>query len=137
MTHAGDIDPSEALEVLRAEPDAVLVDVRTSAEWAYVGLPDLRGIRKATITIEWNHTGGGHNSAFLEELQAAGVDKDAAVLFLCRSGARSAAAADAATQHGWSRAHNISGGFEGGPDGDQHRGTVEGWKAEGLPWVQS
>ena len=68
---------------------------------------------------------------------SAGADKDAPVLFLCRSGARSRSAAIALTAAGFSRAYNIVGGFEGDLDGDRHRGQTNGWKAAGLPWKQS
>ncbi len=137
MSHAGDLTPTEAYDLLQQDPDAVLVDVRTSAEWAFVGLPDLSGLDKQVRTIEWNHLGGVRNDDFMDQLAAEGIDTDAPVLFLCRSGARSDAAATAATDAGFTRAHNIVGGFEGDLDGDKHRGTVGGWKATGLPWVQS
>jgi rhodanese-related sulfurtransferase len=135
--HAGDLTPEEAYELLEDEPQAVLVDVRTAAEWTFVGVPDLREVGRDLVTIEWSTFPGGRpNPAFLDQLADAGVAKDAPVLFLCRSGARSAAAAVAATQAGWERAHNVSGGFEGDLDGHRHRG-VGGWKAAGLPWAQS
>jgi rhodanese-related sulfurtransferase len=58
------------------------------------------------------------------------------VLFLCRSGARSRAAAVALTGLGFAKAFNVAGGFEGDPDGERHRGNINGWKAAGLPWRQ-
>lgn len=137
MTHAGDLTPDEAYELLEEEPDAVLVDVRTDAEWTYVGLPDLTEVDKQVVRIQWStFPDGARNTAFLDQLAAEGIAKDAPVLFLCRSGARSTAAADAATQQGWTRAHNIAGGFEGDRDRQGHRGTTAGWKAAGLPWTQ-
>ncbi|WP_370328434.1 rhodanese-like domain-containing protein [Euzebya sp.] len=137
MAHAGDISPEEAWDVLEDDRDAVLVDVRTRAEWTYVGLPDLDDVDKAVVRIEWSTADGGRNEAFLDELDAEGLDPDTPVLFLCRSGARSAAAAEAATAHGYTRAHNVAGGFEGPRDAAGHRGTSAGWKAAGLPWTQS
>jgi rhodanese-related sulfurtransferase len=76
------------------------------------------------------------NAAFAEELAAVVPSRDAPVVFICRSGARSRAAAIAATRLGYARAHNLSGGFEGVHDGERHRGRVDGWKASGLPWTQ-
>jgi len=70
------------------------------------------------------------------EIAKAGADRNAPVLFLCRSGARSRAAAIAMTRAGYTRAYNISGGFEGDLDGQRHRGGTNGWKASGLPWRQ-
>src|SRR5438067_1964979 len=98
MTYAGDVSPGQAYELLANDPDAVLVDVRTRAEWTYVGLPDLRPLGKHVVTVEWQrYPDGAPNQAFLDELAAAGVEPEQPVLFLCRSGARSAAAAQAAT----------------------------------------
>ena len=136
MSYAGDVTPEQAWTALHDEPAAVLVDVRTRAEWSYVGLPDLDAIGKQPVLIEWQtYPAGAVNERFTEQLEAAGVAKDAPVYFLCRSGARSVSAATAATQQGWSRSHNILDGFEGPHDDARHR-TVAGWKVAGLPWVQ-
>ena len=59
------------------------------------------------------------------------------IYFLCRSGVRSKHAAIAMTEAGWARCFNIASGFEGPPDPAGHRGTVDGWKAQGLPWTQT
>jgi rhodanese-related sulfurtransferase len=136
MSYAGDVTPAEAWEALSDDPAAVLVDVRTSAEWSYVGLPDLRALGKDVVLVEWQtYPTGALNEDFVAELSAAGIDEQAPVYFLCRSGVRSVAAAESATAAGWARAHNVSEGFEGPHDGEQHR-TVSGWKVAGLPWVQ-
>lgn len=135
MTHAGDLSPQQAWEGLESEPDAVLVDVRTRPEWAFVGLPDLAPIGKRVVPIEWStFPDGTLNAAFLDQLRAT-VPVDAPVYFLCRSGARSAAAAEAATAAGWDAAHNVVDGFEGPLDEQGHR-AVAGWKQAGLPWRQ-
>ena len=134
--YAGDVDPSEAYAELQSEADAVLVDVRTRAEWSYVGQPDLARIGKRVIFLEWQHFPDGTlNGAFVQQLREAGLVEGVPVYFLCRSGARSASAAKAAAAAGLGPAYNVSDGFEGhlGPDG--HR-TVSGWKAAGLPWRQ-
>lgn len=135
MSRAGDVTPREAWDLLAGDPDAVLVDVRTHAEWSFVGVPDLTGLGKEPVLVQWNdYPGGQRNPAFLDELAAAVPARDATVLFLCRSGARSVGAADAAADAGWSAAHNVLDGFEG-PTVDGHRGST-GWRAEGLPWTQ-
>ena len=137
MAYAGDLGPREAYELLAQDPDAVLVDVRTRAEWTYVGLPDLAPLGKELVRVEWQrYPDGGPNHAFLDELAAAGVDPERPVLFLCRSGVRSAAAAETASRSGFSQAYNVRDGFEGPLDADGHRG-VRGWRAAGLPWRQS
>ena len=136
MSYAGDVTPAEAWEGLSTDPAAVLVDVRTAAEWSYVGLPDLRRLGKDVVRIEWQtYPTGAVNAHFVAQLEAAGVDRAATVYFLCRSCVRSVSAATTATQHGWSRSHNVLHGFEGPHDETRHR-TVAGWKVAGLPWVQ-
>lgn len=137
MTYAGDLSPEETFSLLRDESDAVLVDVRTAAEWAYVGLPDLSPLGRDVLRIEWvRYPDGARNEAFVAELAAAGVPHQAPVAFLCRSGVRSKGAAAAATAAGYARAYNIVDGFEGQLDAAGHRG-VGGWKSAGLPWRQS
>lgn len=137
MGYAGDLAPSEAFELLRSDAAAVLVDVRTRAEWAYVGLPDLQPIGKDVLLVEWNRfPDGAQNPGFLDELAAAGVAPEQPVVFLCRSGVRSVAAAEAASRAGYARAYNVLEGFEGPLDADGHRGH-RGWRAAGLPWRQS
>ena len=135
--YAGDIDCKEAWAILERDADAVLVDVRTVPEWEFVGLPDLGSIGKQTALVQWQiYRGPAPNPEFLAELEAATVAKDATVLFLCRSGARSMSAAISATAAGYQTCYNIAGGFEGPPDGEGHRGLVDGWKARSLPWEQ-
>jgi rhodanese-related sulfurtransferase len=132
---------------LRGDSAAVLVDCRSQAEWSFVGVPDLSAAGKHPVLIEWQSfvpgtpdTGGQPrmlpNRGFAQDLERAGVAKDAAVVFICRSGGRSRSAAIAMTQAGWQRCYNLAGGFEGAHDATHHRGTAEGWKAAGLPWVQ-
>ena len=134
--YAGDLNPVESWELLATNPDAVLVDVRTDAEWRFVGVPDTSALNKGAFLVEWN-TASGRNPDFLEELAAHGVKPGAGpVLFLCRSGVRSIAAAQAATEAGIEPSYNITEGFEGPLDDSGHRGST-GWKASGLPWRQS
>src|SRR5450631_4383540 len=136
MGYAGDMDPAEAYAALESDGDAVLVDVRTSAEWSYVGLPDLARLGKPVVFLEWQHFPDGTlNRSFVQQLREAGVVEGVPVYFLCRSGARSAAAAKAATAAGLGPAYNVADGFEG-PLGDDGHRDVAGWKAAGLPWRQ-
>lgn len=137
MDYAGEIGVSDAWRLLQEDPDAVLLDVRTLAEWQFVGLPDLSSVGRRTVTVEWQQFPSGQpNPDFLGQIQGAGIKPDQTVLCLCRSGQRSLHAARLLTQAGYGKAYNITEGFEGRPDGEGHRGTVEGWKAAGLPWRQ-
>ena len=98
MSYAGDITPLEAWKLLSDNPEAVLVDVRTDAEWRFVGVPDLSSLGRDVVYIEWNTTDGRRNGNFLTELreQVAPVEgggDERPVVFLCRSGNRSIGAA--------------------------------------------
>ncbi len=140
--YAGDVTPAEAWEMLNSNPSAQLIDVRTMAEWSYVGLPDLSGLGREAHLVEWQSfpqmaANPNFVAAATQKLRAAGVGAETPLVFLCRSGARSRAAAMAMTQAGYSKSYNISGGFEGDLDQTGHRGTRNGWKASGLPWRQS
>lgn len=140
--YAGDVSAQEAFDRLSQQPNAILVDVRTQAEWTFVGLPDLRSLGMEPVLSEWqSFPPSGPNPEFVKSVSDAlvkkGLDLDAPIYFLCRSGARSAAAATVLTQAGYTQCYNISDGFEGPLDETGHRGTRSGWKAAGLPWIQS
>lgn len=139
MSYAGDLTPDEAFELLRSRPDAVLVDVRTRAEWSYVGIPDLTGLGRDAVLLEWQTypDGAVNPPGFVQTLTRVAAGEATPLLFLCRSGVRSVAAAQAAAQAGYEQAYNVTEGFEGGPDAHGHRGTEAGWKVRGLPWRQS
>ncbi len=137
--YAGDVSPGEAFRTLGENSKARLIDVRTRAEWNFVGLPELPGGRP--LLAEWQvFPQMAVNPRFADEAAAmiaeSGGDASAPVFLLCRSGARSRSAAMALTARGFTAAYNIAGGFEGDHDGEGHRGGTNGWKAEGLPWRQ-
>ncbi|MGB3302202.1 rhodanese-like domain-containing protein [Gordonia sp. (in: high G+C Gram-positive bacteria)] len=135
--YRGDMTCTKAWELLEEDPDTVLVDCRTQAEWSFVGVPDLTSIGKRAVFIEWiDYPDGALNPRFVEQLHEAGITPDHRVLFLCRSGQRSMGAAEAAVSAGFAQAYNILDGFEGATDAAGHRGGA-GWRAESLPWRQS
>jgi rhodanese-related sulfurtransferase len=135
--YAGDIKPTEAWEILEKEPAACLIDVRTDAEWRYVGLPKLDELDKKTHCICWQIFPDNRvNDRFVDEVKAQGIRPDQPLLLLCRSGQRSRHAAIALTAAGYKVCYNVAEGFEGDRDGAGHRGTVGGWKVAGLPWGQ-
>ncbi|MDH4983197.1 rhodanese-like domain-containing protein [Hyphomicrobium sp. D-2] len=139
--HIEDVPVEEAWARLSKDESAVLIDVRTRAEWTFVGLPDLSGIGKRVLTVEWqtypeSDVNAGFAERLTQALDAAGATKDTELLFICRSGARSRMAAEAMTRAGFRQCRNVADGFEGPLDADRHRGQVAGWKAAGLAWVQ-
>ena len=131
LPYAGALLPLEVHTLMQNVPGAKLIDVRTQAEWDYVGhVPE-------SVLIEWNiYPSGQRNPRFVEQLQARVARTEAPVMFLCRSGARLHHAAVAATQAGYPNSYNVLEGFEGEKDPHGHRGTVGGWRFAGLPWVQ-
>jgi rhodanese-related sulfurtransferase len=140
--YAGDVSAREAWGGLAGDAAATLVDVRSRAEWTYVGVPVLASIGKPTVLVEWDEFPSGQLvpdfiGRLKAELDRHGVGKDAPLYFICRSGNRSRHAAVAATAAGYSKAFNIEQGFEGRLDADRHRGTQGSWKEENLPWAQS
>ena len=131
------VAPKQAFQALQTDPAARLVDVRTKADWSYERLPDLSGTGQEPVLVPWQVFPTMQvNGDFMGHLKQAGVGPEHKVYFLCRSGVRSAAAAQAALAAGYQHAYNIAGGFEGPPDEEGHRGQVAGWKADGLPWRQ-
>ncbi|MEZ5851388.1 MAG: rhodanese-like domain-containing protein [Hyphomicrobiaceae bacterium] len=127
---------------LKAEPATFLIDVRTRAEWSFVGTPDLSSIGKQVLLVEWlTFPENRPNPAFVAQLTATleqmGADRDAGLYFICRSGARSLQAANAMAAAGYRNCHNVAEGFEGPLDAARHRGRQSGWKADELPWVQA
>ncbi|HEX5142692.1 MAG TPA: rhodanese-like domain-containing protein, partial [Mycobacterium sp.] len=102
-------------------------------------VPDVSGLGREVVYVEWNRLDGTHNDAFVEDLLNKIGDAGSGerpVVFLCRSGNRSIGAAESATAAGIAPSYNVLDGFEGNLDADRHRGST-GWKAVGLPWVQS
>ncbi|MGA9540749.1 MAG: rhodanese-like domain-containing protein [Methyloceanibacter sp.] len=136
-----EVDVASAWSALQGNPRSQLVDVRTRAEWTYVGIPDLGALGKRTVLVEWQtFPDQSVDPRFAErlanELQALGVQVDDDLFFICRSGSRSLAAARAMASAGYRACHNVTEGFEGPLDDDRHRGSLCGWKAIGLPWLQ-
>jgi rhodanese-related sulfurtransferase len=137
LGYAGEITPAEAWERLASDPSAKVIDVRTQAEWSFVGVPDLSSLGRQVLLVSWQvFPAMARNEAFAAQVEANGAGKGDTLLLLCRSGVRSKAAAEFLTGLGYTAAWNVTDGFEGPHDSTKHRGTVAGWKASGLPWAQ-
>ena len=131
LPYAGALSPREAFELWQQAANARLVDVRTKAEFDWVGRVP------GAVEIEFSlYPGNVRNPDFLAQLNGA-VERVAPVMFLCRSGGRSHHAAMLATQAGYTECYNVLEGFEGDRDASGHRNTIGGWRAAGLPWIQS
>lgn len=137
QSYAGDMDPAATWRALSEDSSACMVDVRTNAEWSFVGLPDLGSLGRQIVCVSWKlFPDNALNAEFVEQVRAAGVEPGQRVFLLCRSGQRSRDAAIALTAAGFEACYNVAEGFEGDRDGTGHRGTVNGWKIAGLPWQQ-
>ena len=129
--YAGDLTPSEAYTVLTELANAKLIDVRTQPELDFVGLVP------GSVLVEWQHYPDMRSNPKFAETLAQRVEEGDYLLFLCRTGVRSAAAATFMAAQGYSHCFNVMEGFEGQKDSEGRRGTIEGWKVAGLPWINS
>ncbi len=138
LNYAGDVSPKTSWEMMENDPAAHMVDVRTPEEWAYVGIPNLSSIEREVFFVPWLFFPRGDiNPDFVAQIiESTGATPDTTILLLCRSGVRSAYGAQAMTQAGFKDCYNVAHGFEGDKDQHGHRGTVNGWKVDGLPWAQ-
>ena len=131
LPYEGALSPREAFELLSLAPGSKLVDVRTRAELEWVGRVP------GSVEIEWQSWPTGQlNPSFFNELEKQ-IDKESLVMFLCRSGARSHAAAMSAKQSGFLTVYNVLEGFEGDKDPEGRRGNLGGWRQADLPWRQN
>lgn len=139
-----EMSPAETYDALLKTDDAILIDVRTKAEWAFVGIPDLSAENRRLLLSEWKqYPDMAQNSDFVEDvMNALDGQLPSKLFFICRSGARSMQAAHAmavslSAKGGNGECVNVAEGFEGDLGPDSHRGTIGGWKAAGLPWRQN
>lgn len=139
--YEADVSVQDCWQTLEARADGFLIDVRTSAEWNFVGLPQTPAGAGPVILAEWQtyptmQVDRAFAERVAETVRARGGTEQSPLFFLCRSGARSMGSAAALTAAGFAHCYNVADGFEGPPDAQGHRGTVAGWKAAGLPWTQ-
>jgi rhodanese-related sulfurtransferase len=132
--YRGDIEPPEAFDRLKKNASAVLIDVRTQPEWTFVGVPQVERLMRVSWQV---YPQMDVNANFVKDVEAMGLSKDTEILCLCRSGARSASAATALSNAGFTNCWNIAQGFEGDKNAEGRRGASNGWKAASLPWTQS
>lgn len=142
-SYKADLSPKQVWALMEERPDTtVLVDVRSRAEWTFVGIPETAPAMKPVVLQEWQmfpsmEVDIRFASALAQKLNSLSMSTDATLCFLCRSGVRSMAAASVMAEVGYKQSCNVTSGFEGDPDANGHRGTQSGWKADGLPWRQS
>lgn len=138
LSNYENVTSKDAYKILCEEENSYLIDVRTDAEWQFVGFPDLSKAKKEVFFIQWQVLPEMKiNEDFALEFEKIGIkDKNSKLFLLCRSGVRSAYAANLLSKKGYENCFNITDGFEGRHDEKGHRGNKEGWKAIKLPWIQ-
>ncbi len=138
MSYAGDITPEEAWKLLNDDPEAVLVDCRTDAEWRFVGVADLSSLERDVVYVEWNSTDGRHNDGFVDDLVAVGRRHPATGRWCsCVAPATARSAPPRPRPKRVSRRPTTCWtDSKATSTSDKHRGRT-GWKAVGLPWKQS
>lgn len=134
LPYAGALTPQEAFEILKTNPKALLIDVRTQAERELVGRVP------GALAVEWAfYPGMVANEHFpqqlVAQLDAQNCDTNSVLIFLCRTGGRSNNAATVAARLGFKQVYNMLEGFEGEANSQQQRTFINGWKHAGLPWV--
>lgn len=137
------INPKEAFELLKNDQNSVLIDVRTFEEFTFVGLADSQAFDDRMLALPWQvFPSMQENPEFGEKLEDSLKDffgnaiEEIKLVFMCRSGGRSMAAANYSLNLGYKNCYNLTGGFEGDLDQSYHRGNINGWKAANLPWRQ-
>lgn len=125
------LTPKQAHEFLQTNPEAVFIDVRSEMEFLFVGHPE------GAILIPWYDAPDWEvDPNFAAHVKIA-ASMNRPVVLICRSGRRSMEAGEALEKAGMSEVYNVLHGFEGDLDEHHHRSTVNGWRFEGLPWVQT
>ncbi|MEO5700974.1 MAG: rhodanese-like domain-containing protein [Casimicrobiaceae bacterium] len=125
------LKPQEAHRFLHDNPEAVLIDCRSEIEYLFVGHP------VGAHHVAWNDGPDWDiNPHFVGQVRKI-ASMNRPVLVICRSGQRSISAGQTLEQAGFGEVYNVLEGFEGPLDEEHHRGTVSGWRMEGLPWEQS
>jgi len=126
------LTPKETVDLLENNPNALFIDCRSEMEFLFVGHP------KGAMHVPWNDGPDWEiNPHFTGEIRKlAGHVQDRPVVLICRSGNRSVDAGKILESIGFSRVYNVLYGFEGELDNQHHRGTINGWRFDGLPWEQ-
>ena len=139
MPELHDLSPAAAYALLQTNPHSILIDIRSSMEYLFVGHP------VGSVHIAWidepDWSPNPHFAAEVEQLltgkfKGCQPHTDISVMLICRSGKRSRDAGNALLSAGFQQIMHVDEGFEGERDDDHHRSTLGGWRFHGLPWEQ-
>jgi rhodanese-related sulfurtransferase len=137
--HPNALTPQAAWQMLQDDPRAVLVDIRSTMEYLFVGHP------KGAVHVAWidepEWTVNPHFVTDIRKLLLGGASctedhRCAPIILICRSGKRSLDAGRTLLDAGFGQVYHVHEGFEGELDEEHHRSTRGGWRFRGLPWEQ-
>ncbi len=132
------IDPKAAWQLCQENPRTILIDIRSSMEYLFVGHPE------GAVHVPWiDEPDWVVNPNFVTDVRKLmlggvvdGSDGSVPIILICRSGKRSNEAGQVLVDAGISNVYNVDEGFEGELDEHHHRSTTGGWRFHNLPWQQ-
>ena len=137
MSYKRNLLPKMAIERLQSNPQALFVDVRSKAEYKYVGYPENSILIPWIDDPDWEPNPEAFSEAVMQELDGRENLSDTEIILICRSGFRSNEALKCLENKGFTQVSHVASGFEGDLDENDHRGNLNGWRHDGMPWSQS
>ena len=137
MSYKRNLLPKMAVERLQNNPQALFVDVRSKAEFKYVGFPENSILIPWIDDPDWEPNPEAFSDLVMQELDGRENLSDTEIILICRSGFRSNEALKCLENKGFTQVSHVASGFEGDLDENDHRGNLNGWRHDGMPWSQS
>ena len=137
MSYKRNLLPKMAVERLQNNPQTLFVDVRSKAEFKYVGYPENSILIPWIDDPDWEPNPEAFSDAVMQELDGRENLSDIEIILICRSGFRSNEALKCLENKGFTQVSHVASGFEGDLDENDHRGNLNGWRHDGMPWSQS
>ena len=137
MSYKRNLLPKMAVERLQNNPQALFVDVRSKAEYKYVGYPENSILIPWIDDPDWQPNPEAFSEAVMQELDGRENLLNTEIILICRSGFRSNEALKCLENKGFTQVSHVASGFEGDLDENDHRGNLNGWRHDGMPWLQS
>ena len=137
MSYKRNLLPKMAVERLQSNSQALFVDVRSKAEYKYVGFPENSILIPWIDDPDWEPNPEAFSDAVMQELDGRENLLNTEIILICRSGFRSNEALKCLENKGFTQVSHVASGFEGDLDENDHRGNLNGWRHDGMPWSQS
>jgi len=137
MSYKRNLLPKMAVEKLQNNPQALFVDVRSKAEYKYVGFPENSILIPWIDDPDWEPNPEVFSDSVMQELDGRENLLNTEIILICRSGYRSNDALKCLENKGFTQVSHVASGFEGDLDENDHRGNLNGWRHDGMPWSQS